>query len=135
MERSEGSTPVVCDAGPLIHLDPLDCLDLLADLGRILVPETVWAEEVERHRPGALRHEGVLIDRERVEPACRIEVVLLRPRALPHSDHPVRILHRRGELLPRHPSSHSLHLHRGSQAKPSLARIPQPQRSPGLLQL
>ena len=76
MERSEGSTPVVCDAGPLIHLDQLDCVDLLVDLGRILVPETVWAE-VERHRPGALRHEGVLIDRARVEPACRIEVVSL----------------------------------------------------------
>lgn len=40
---------VVCDAGPLIHLDEIDCLDLLADFERVLVPEQVW-EEVLRHR-------------------------------------------------------------------------------------
>lgn len=44
---------VVCDAGPVIHLDELGCLDLLADLVPIWLPEAVWAE-VERHRPGAL---------------------------------------------------------------------------------
>jgi hypothetical protein len=44
---------VVCDAGPLIHLDELGCLDLLADFGTVLVPEQV-GREVEHHRPGAL---------------------------------------------------------------------------------
>ena len=39
----------VCDAGPLIHLDELDCLPLLADFSRLLVPERVWAEAM-RHR-------------------------------------------------------------------------------------
>ncbi len=29
---------VVCDAGPLIHLDESGCLDLLADFHRLLVP-------------------------------------------------------------------------------------------------
>jgi predicted nucleic acid-binding protein len=45
---------VVCDAGPLIHLDELGCLDLLADFRSVLVPEQVW-QEVERHQPDALR--------------------------------------------------------------------------------
>lgn len=44
---------VVCDAGPLIHLDEVGCLDLLADLQAVYVPHQVWSE-VERHRPAAL---------------------------------------------------------------------------------
>lgn len=44
---------VVCDAGPLIHLDELACLDLLGDFPSVLVPEDVW-HEVQRHRPGAV---------------------------------------------------------------------------------
>jgi predicted nucleic acid-binding protein len=45
--------PVVCDAGPLIHLDQLGSLDLLSDFEPLLVPEEVWTE-VLRHRPQAL---------------------------------------------------------------------------------
>jgi predicted nucleic acid-binding protein len=41
---------VVTDAGPLIHLDELECLDLLEDLGLISLPRAV-AVEVARHRP------------------------------------------------------------------------------------
>lgn len=41
---------VVSDAGPLIHLDELGCLDILGDFERVLVPRRVWAE-VTRHRP------------------------------------------------------------------------------------
>ena len=41
---------VVCDAGPLIHLDELDSLRLLCDFPSVLVPEVVWAEAL-RHRP------------------------------------------------------------------------------------
>ena len=55
---SEAPLYVVCDAGPLIHLDELACLDLLADFGAVLVPGQVW-REVEHHRPGALKHPGV----------------------------------------------------------------------------
>jgi predicted nucleic acid-binding protein len=51
--RTDSPALVVSDAGPLIHLDELDCLDLLADFVAVLVPETVW-EEVQRHRPRAL---------------------------------------------------------------------------------
>jgi predicted nucleic acid-binding protein len=49
---------VICDAGPLIHLDELGCLELLADFQSVLVPEQVW-REVEYHRPSALEHSGV----------------------------------------------------------------------------
>jgi len=44
---------VVCDAGPLIHLDEVGCLDLLSDFQTLYIPRQVW-NEVERHRPAAL---------------------------------------------------------------------------------
>lgn len=52
---TEAPLYVICDAGPLIHLDELDCLDLLADFQAVLVPDQVW-QEVKRHRPSALEH-------------------------------------------------------------------------------
>lgn len=48
-----GARIAVADAGPLIHLDELDCLGLLTDFIEVRVPEAVW-REVERHRPQAL---------------------------------------------------------------------------------
>jgi predicted nucleic acid-binding protein len=57
---SRSSLDVICDAGPLIHLDELDCLDLLTNFRSILIPEQVW-QEVEQHRPDALKHPGVEI--------------------------------------------------------------------------
>jgi hypothetical protein len=54
MAGTESSPPmIVCDAGPLIHLDQIGCADLLSDFPRVLVPKTVW-EEVSRHRSAAL---------------------------------------------------------------------------------
>lgn len=50
---TDSSETVVCDAGPLIHLDELESLDLLEGFGEILIPEQVCAE-VGRHRPKAL---------------------------------------------------------------------------------
>jgi len=41
---------VVADAGPIIHLDELRCLDLLADFSAVHTTEQVWREVV-RHRP------------------------------------------------------------------------------------
>jgi predicted nucleic acid-binding protein len=46
---------VISDAGPLIHLDELGCVDLLADFPQVLVPNRVW-DELTHHRPGALAH-------------------------------------------------------------------------------
>jgi predicted nucleic acid-binding protein len=59
---------VVCDAGPLIHLDEVGCLDLLAGFAQVLVPGVVW-DEVERHRPAALRFPGVSFTRTDVDAA------------------------------------------------------------------
>lgn len=65
MATTDPPTPlVVCDAGPLIHLDELGCLDLLADFSEVLVPEAVWVE-VLKHRPGALTHPAVTLRRVR----------------------------------------------------------------------
>ena len=41
---------VILDAGPLIHLDELGQLRLLAGFAEILIPSVVW-EEVRSHRP------------------------------------------------------------------------------------
>jgi len=49
---------VVCDAGPLIHLDEVGCVELLADFPQVLVPEAVW-DEVAKHRPNALTQSTV----------------------------------------------------------------------------
>jgi hypothetical protein len=49
MAGSEAA-PAVVDAGPIIHLDELGCLDLLEGLGELSIPQAVW-EEVRRHRP------------------------------------------------------------------------------------
>ena len=66
MAKTEPS-PVVCDAGPLIHLDELQCLDLLQGMGKVLVPREVWAEVV-RHRPKLTL--GSLSDAQVTEPAA-----------------------------------------------------------------
>lgn len=49
---------VVCDAGPLIHLNEVGCLDLLTDFPSALVPTAV-REEVERHRPQVFESESI----------------------------------------------------------------------------
>lgn len=41
---------IVCDSGPIIHLDELNCLHLLEDFQEILLPDTVY-EEIKRYRP------------------------------------------------------------------------------------
>ena len=53
---------VVCDAGPLIHLDEIGCLDLLSDFAEVLVPDAVW-EEVGKHRPEAMAKARVVFRR------------------------------------------------------------------------
>lgn len=49
---------VICDAGPIIHLDELNCLDLLADFQEIILSDTVW-KEIKRHRPLALKRSDI----------------------------------------------------------------------------
>jgi predicted nucleic acid-binding protein len=62
MEKTR--TVIIADAGPIIHLDELHSLDLLADFDKVIVPDTVW-NEVERHRPQALAGSEVKLIRQR----------------------------------------------------------------------
>ena len=45
------TTKVVCDAGPVIHLDELNCLDLLADSAKAFLPKG------EGFKPGEWKNE------------------------------------------------------------------------------
>lgn len=58
-----GSEPVevALDAGPIIHLDEIDAVDLLADFA-VRTPDAVWAE-VGWHRPRALNHPTLALSR------------------------------------------------------------------------
>ncbi len=63
MAGNDPTSPiVVCDAGPLIHLDEVECVELLADFPQVLVPLAVW-DEVAKHRPAALTHSAVRFHR------------------------------------------------------------------------
>ncbi len=62
MAMDDSSLSVICDAGPLIHLDELDCLDLLNDFRDVFVPDQVW-REVEYHRFSALERSGIKLQR------------------------------------------------------------------------
>jgi predicted nucleic acid-binding protein len=64
--RTEIWVEAICDAGPLIHLDEIGCLDLLSEFEAALVPEQVW-QEVERHRPAALSSSRLPLQRRAVE--------------------------------------------------------------------
>ncbi len=66
MATIDPSSRIVCDAGPLIHLDELGCLDLLSDFPLVLVPSLVW-DEVQRHRPQALSGVALHLERSSVE--------------------------------------------------------------------
>ena len=56
------TTKVICDAGPIIHLDELNCLDLLADYEEIVLPLVV-EKEISEHRPSALQNQNLNINR------------------------------------------------------------------------
>jgi predicted nucleic acid-binding protein len=56
---------VVLDAGPIIHLDEIGCLNLLSDFDEPLVPESVW-NAVEHHRPSALHKTVVSLIKKHV---------------------------------------------------------------------
>jgi len=69
------SALVVADAGPLIHLDELDSLDVLSDYAAVLVPNAVWLE-VLSHRPQALQSSTVNLIRQLVPtPSAKIDAL------------------------------------------------------------
>lgn len=53
MGRTDRTGTAVFDAGPIIHLDELACLDLLSDFQENLLSDTVW-QEIEAYRPTVL---------------------------------------------------------------------------------
>jgi len=63
-EMNKSNLRAICDAGPLIHLDELNCIHLLSDFREIILPNTVW-EEVNHHRPGALLNKDISFRRIR----------------------------------------------------------------------
>jgi len=44
MGRIRSKTRVVCNAGPIIHLDELECLHMMEDFERVFVPDVVRKE-------------------------------------------------------------------------------------------
>jgi len=75
---TEAGRNAVLDAGPVIHLDELGQLRLLADFAAVRIADTVF-REIERHRPGCLRLAEVPFDvvsptpgsRQATERLCR----------------------------------------------------------------
>ena len=76
MAQADPTGAAICDAGPLIHLDELGCVDLLSGFGEVLVGEAVW-QEVARHRPAVLRRRVVKLQRRSSLPAASPELIQL----------------------------------------------------------
>ena len=58
MAKNRSTTSVVSDAGPIIHLDELGCLRLMADFERVVIPDVVRGE-VLKHRDIAFKGDDV----------------------------------------------------------------------------
>lgn len=59
MAKNDSKIVAICDAGPIIHLDELDSLDLLSDFYSLVIPKAVQVE-ISKHRPRALQHSEVV---------------------------------------------------------------------------
>jgi len=53
----------ILDAGPIIHLEEINCLHFLIDFNKLIVPSTVW-HEVESHRPSVFEHKDIKFYKE-----------------------------------------------------------------------
>ena len=71
MAKTESRDLAVCDAGPLIHLDELACLDLLSDW-HLCVPSAVLMG-IEHHHPAVARLSN--IERRRKPPVLSASLV------------------------------------------------------------
>ncbi len=67
MEKTDYTTiqDVILDAGPIIHLEEIDCLHLLLDFKKLIIPDAVWCE-VEYHRPSVFKHKDVNFEKVNV---------------------------------------------------------------------
>ena len=55
MVKNDISCEVISDSSPIIHLDEMQCLDLLSDFKRILIVPTV-SDEIIKYRPQLLKN-------------------------------------------------------------------------------
>lgn len=74
---------IIADAGPLIHLDELNSLDLLTDFKQIMVPDAVW-REVQIHRPSSLQTSNTFLLRS-IAPISSPAIDALTPLYCLHS--------------------------------------------------
>ena len=58
MAMNKLNIKVICDAGPVIHLDELNNLELLCNFQEIILTDTVW-NEIQYHRPEALKNKNI----------------------------------------------------------------------------
>lgn len=58
MAKSDSKIAAICDAGPIIHLDELNSLDLLLDFHPLTIPKSVQIE-ITKHRQQALQHTDI----------------------------------------------------------------------------
>lgn len=70
MAKTKSGTVVVCDAGPVIHLDEVGCLQLLEDFDRVILPDTVQ-REIQNHRD--ISFEGSNIEWSLVKPSFPLD--------------------------------------------------------------
>jgi len=76
---TKSTSKLVCDAGPIIHLDELNCLHLLTDFQKIILSNIV-CEEIKMYRPLALKRQNLSFTKlsqkippdETIQTICRI---------------------------------------------------------------
>ena len=69
---------VICDAGSIIHLDELSCIDLLYNFKQVIIPESV-KDEVNQHRPEALKNSAfdyTVFSRRELSPRIKVATTL-----------------------------------------------------------
>jgi len=76
MAKIKPESAIVCDAGPIIHLDELNCLDLLSDFQEIIIPLEV-EKEINKHRSSALKSEDLVWKRTAGEIAINNRLMTL----------------------------------------------------------
>ncbi len=59
VEKTDSKGMAVCDAGPIIHLDELDSLDLISDFHPLIITKSVQLE-ITKHRQSALHHKRIV---------------------------------------------------------------------------
>ncbi|MDA3939163.1 MAG: DNA-binding protein [Spirochaetia bacterium] len=76
MELNKSPFSIVCDAGPIIHLDELECLDLISDFKKIFIPDAVL-EEIKLHRPQLLQNNMFSYEKVTVGNIQHLELITL----------------------------------------------------------